>query len=325
MSLERALELADAAAGRGYPNPTVGAVVVSAAGEVVGEGVSEPAGGRHAEVVALDAAGGRRRGGTLFVTMEPCAHHGRTPPCVDAILGGGPRAGRRRLGRPERGGRRRRRARCARRGSSVELLDLERARRQNEAWRTWAGAGAPVRRAQARRVARRSRRRPGAALGDRRGVAPPRPRAAGGGGRGRGRDGHRARRCAAARRARRRRRHASRAASRSVAGRFRAARSSSCARARSPTSSRRSPPRASSRSSSRAARRSRRRSSRTASSTACSSSSRPCSPAEGRRCWAAPGADRARAAGGRAAGRRRAPRQAAPRELTVGGDTRVRR
>ena len=89
MSLERALDLADAAAGRGYPNPTVGAVVVSAAGEVVGEGVSEPAGGRHAEVVALDAAAGRARGGTLFVTLEPCAHHGRTPPCVDRILAEG--------------------------------------------------------------------------------------------------------------------------------------------------------------------------------------------------------------------------------------------
>ena len=60
MSIERALELADAEAGRGYPNPTVGAVVVAADGAAVGEGVTEPAGGRHGEIVALDAAGRRR-------------------------------------------------------------------------------------------------------------------------------------------------------------------------------------------------------------------------------------------------------------------------
>jgi diaminohydroxyphosphoribosylaminopyrimidine deaminase/5-amino-6-(5-phosphoribosylamino)uracil reductase len=83
MSIGRALELADAAAGRGYPNPTVGAVVVSADGATLGEGVTEPAGGRHGEIVALDAAGDAARGATLYVTMEPCAHHGRTPPCVD--------------------------------------------------------------------------------------------------------------------------------------------------------------------------------------------------------------------------------------------------
>ena len=89
MSLERALELAAEARGNGYPNPTVGAVVVAPDGTVVGEGVSEPAGGRHAEIVALDEAGERARGATLFVTMEPCAHHGRTPPCVDAIVAAG--------------------------------------------------------------------------------------------------------------------------------------------------------------------------------------------------------------------------------------------
>jgi len=142
VSLERALDLADAATGRGYPNPTVGAVVVSAAGEVVGEGVSEPAGGRHAEVVALDAAAGRGRGGTLFVTLEPCAHHGRTPPCVDRILAEG-------LARvvaasadpsTEAGGGA---GRLREAGVAVELDELERARRQNEAWRTWAALGRP--------------------------------------------------------------------------------------------------------------------------------------------------------------------------------------
>jgi len=75
VSLERALELASGAAGRAYPKPTVGAVVVSAGGEVVGEGVTEHS-GRHGEVVALDEAGDRARGGTLYVTMEPCAHWG---------------------------------------------------------------------------------------------------------------------------------------------------------------------------------------------------------------------------------------------------------
>ena len=72
---------------RAYPKPTVGAVVVRD-GEVVAEGVTEP-GGRHAEVVALDAAGERARGATLYVTLEPCAHHGTTPPCTDAILAAG--------------------------------------------------------------------------------------------------------------------------------------------------------------------------------------------------------------------------------------------
>jgi diaminohydroxyphosphoribosylaminopyrimidine deaminase / 5-amino-6-(5-phosphoribosylamino)uracil reductase len=142
VSLERALDLADAAAGRGYPNPTVGAVVVSAAGEVVGEGVSEPAGGRHAEVVALDAAAGRARGGTLFVTLEPCAHHGRTPPCVDRILAEGLARVVAASGDPsaEAGGGA---ERLREAGVAVELGDLERARRQNEAWRTWAALGRP--------------------------------------------------------------------------------------------------------------------------------------------------------------------------------------
>jgi diaminohydroxyphosphoribosylaminopyrimidine deaminase/5-amino-6-(5-phosphoribosylamino)uracil reductase len=142
VSLERALELAAAHAGRGYPNPTVGAVVVGAGGGVVGEGVSEAAGGPHAEVVALDAAGEAARGGTVFVTMEPCAHHGRTPPCVDRIVASGvarvvagcadpnPRA---------EGGAQRLRAA----GVDVELLDLPEARRQNEAWRTWVALGRP--------------------------------------------------------------------------------------------------------------------------------------------------------------------------------------
>jgi diaminohydroxyphosphoribosylaminopyrimidine deaminase / 5-amino-6-(5-phosphoribosylamino)uracil reductase len=70
------------------PNPWVGAVVV-AADRVVGVGATSPPGGPHAEVHALAAAGASARGATLYVTLEPCAHHGRTPPCVDAVLAAG--------------------------------------------------------------------------------------------------------------------------------------------------------------------------------------------------------------------------------------------
>ena len=84
VSLARALALAGAAADRAYPKPTVGAVVTRD-GEVVGEGVTEP-NGRHAEVVALDAAGVRARGATLFVTLEPCSHWGTTPPCAERVI-----------------------------------------------------------------------------------------------------------------------------------------------------------------------------------------------------------------------------------------------
>jgi diaminohydroxyphosphoribosylaminopyrimidine deaminase/5-amino-6-(5-phosphoribosylamino)uracil reductase len=142
VSLERALELAARRAGRGYPNPTIGAVVLGPHGAVVGEGVSEPAGGPHAEVVALDAAGEAARGGTLFVTMEPCAHHGRTPPCVERILEAGVTrvvAGCADPNAEAGGGADRLRAS----GVDVELLDLPEARRQNEAWRTWVSSGRP--------------------------------------------------------------------------------------------------------------------------------------------------------------------------------------
>lgn len=86
--MARALELARAALGRTSPNPTVGAVVVKD-GEVVGEGFHPGAGGPHAEVVALRQAGERARGATLYVTLEPCSHYGRTPPCVDEIIRAG--------------------------------------------------------------------------------------------------------------------------------------------------------------------------------------------------------------------------------------------
>ena len=84
-----AIEQARSVKGSTYPNPPVGAVIVSAHGEVVGVGATEPAGGAHAEVVALRAARERASGGTAVVTLEPCNHHGRTPPCVDALIDAG--------------------------------------------------------------------------------------------------------------------------------------------------------------------------------------------------------------------------------------------
>ncbi|KUI31391.1 bifunctional diaminohydroxyphosphoribosylaminopyrimidine deaminase/5-amino-6-(5-phosphoribosylamino)uracil reductase [Mycobacterium sp. IS-1742] len=81
-----AVEQADRVKGGTYPNPPVGAVILDADGEVAGLGATQPPGGPHAEVMALRAAGRKAAGGTAVVTLEPCNHHGRTPPCVDALL-----------------------------------------------------------------------------------------------------------------------------------------------------------------------------------------------------------------------------------------------
>src|SRR5918999_1401481 len=86
--LERALELAARARGQTSPNPMVGAVVVKE-DRVIGEGVTQPPGESHAEVIALEAAAGNTSGATLYVSLEPCCHHGRTPPCTDAIVEAG--------------------------------------------------------------------------------------------------------------------------------------------------------------------------------------------------------------------------------------------
>jgi diaminohydroxyphosphoribosylaminopyrimidine deaminase / 5-amino-6-(5-phosphoribosylamino)uracil reductase len=88
--MRQALALARRGRGRVAPNPLVGAVVVRD-GEVVGEGYHALYGGDHAEVVALRAAGDRARGATVYVTLEPCAHHGKTPPCTEALLAAGVR------------------------------------------------------------------------------------------------------------------------------------------------------------------------------------------------------------------------------------------
>ncbi|GAB1811252.1 bifunctional diaminohydroxyphosphoribosylaminopyrimidine deaminase/5-amino-6-(5-phosphoribosylamino)uracil reductase RibD [Mycobacterium sp. MUNTM1] len=89
-SLDAAMRLAidqsNHVKGTTYPNPPVGAVILDAGGEVVGVGATEPAGGDHAEILALRRAGDLAAGGTAVVTLEPCNHYGRTPPCVNALL-----------------------------------------------------------------------------------------------------------------------------------------------------------------------------------------------------------------------------------------------
>ena len=85
---EAALELARSVAGTTAPNPAVGCVIVRD-GSIVGSGATSPAGGAHAEIHALAAAGDRARGATVITTLEPCAHSGRTPPCTEALLAAG--------------------------------------------------------------------------------------------------------------------------------------------------------------------------------------------------------------------------------------------
>ncbi|MDP7105172.1 MAG: bifunctional diaminohydroxyphosphoribosylaminopyrimidine deaminase/5-amino-6-(5-phosphoribosylamino)uracil reductase RibD [SAR202 cluster bacterium] len=86
--MQRALELARQAVGFSSPNPPVGAVLVRD-GEMVGEGRTQPSGQAHAEIEALAMAGGRARGATIYVTLEPCNHQGRTGPCTEAIIAAG--------------------------------------------------------------------------------------------------------------------------------------------------------------------------------------------------------------------------------------------
>jgi diaminohydroxyphosphoribosylaminopyrimidine deaminase/5-amino-6-(5-phosphoribosylamino)uracil reductase len=142
--LERALELAEHGRGTTHPNPIVGAVVV-AGGEIVGEGWHERKGGPHAEVVALEAAGEQARGAAVHVTLEPCSHHGSTPPCVDALLAAGVArvvAGQLDPKAASGGGLEQLRAR----GIDVELAEGElafRCRQQIEEWRTWVTDGRP--------------------------------------------------------------------------------------------------------------------------------------------------------------------------------------
>jgi diaminohydroxyphosphoribosylaminopyrimidine deaminase / 5-amino-6-(5-phosphoribosylamino)uracil reductase len=88
-SMRRALELARAGVGMVSPNPAVGAVVADASGNEAGTGTHTYDGIKHAEILALEQAGGRARGGTLYLNLEPCSHQGRTGPCVEAVIAAG--------------------------------------------------------------------------------------------------------------------------------------------------------------------------------------------------------------------------------------------
>src|SRR5208283_1723641 len=86
--MERAISLAKLASGQVSPNPAVGAVIVKN-DEVVGQGYTQPPGSSHAEIMALKEAGDRADGAVMYVTLEPCCHYGRTPPCTKAIIKAG--------------------------------------------------------------------------------------------------------------------------------------------------------------------------------------------------------------------------------------------
>ena len=144
MSLERALELAER--GRGVvegTHPLVGAVLVRD-GEVVGEGWYSGRGTPHAEAAALAAAGEQARGATLYVSLEPCSHHGATPPCADAVVEAGVSRVVAAVGDPNPEVNGRGFARLRQGGVEVEVADLWEARVQNEAWRVWVAQGRPL-------------------------------------------------------------------------------------------------------------------------------------------------------------------------------------
>ncbi len=138
-----ALSLAARAGARTRPNPMVGAVLVRD-GRIVGQGFHRVAGGPHAEVLALRRAGARARGATLYVSLEPCAHTGRTPPCTEAIQAAGVRKVVAAMVDPNPRNRGRGLRWLKRRGirTSVGILEQE-ARRLNEVFVTWMTAGRP--------------------------------------------------------------------------------------------------------------------------------------------------------------------------------------
>ena len=143
MSLERALELAER--GRGVvegTHPLVGAVLVRD-GEVVGEGWYSGRGTPHAEAAALAAAGERARRATLYVSLEPCSHHGATPPCADAVVEAGVSRVVAAVGDPNPKVNGRGFTRLREGGVEVAVADLWEARVQNEAWRVWVAQGRP--------------------------------------------------------------------------------------------------------------------------------------------------------------------------------------
>src|SRR5579862_6223436 len=88
-SMQETLELAHQGIALASPNPCVGAVIVNPAGEVVGRGTHTYEGRKHAEVLAIEQAGERARGSTLYLNLEPCSHTGRTGPCTDVVIQSG--------------------------------------------------------------------------------------------------------------------------------------------------------------------------------------------------------------------------------------------
>jgi diaminohydroxyphosphoribosylaminopyrimidine deaminase / 5-amino-6-(5-phosphoribosylamino)uracil reductase len=143
--LQRALDLARAGMGLASPNPYVGAVIVDGLGKVVGTGTYTYDGVKHAEILALEQAGAKARGGTLYINLEPHAHQGRTPPCTDALI----KAGIHRVvasmvdPNPKVSGRGFEQLREA--GLQVEVGCLEeKARRLNEAFARYTRHGTPL-------------------------------------------------------------------------------------------------------------------------------------------------------------------------------------
>jgi len=143
--LQQALELARAGIGLASPNPNVGAVITGSGGEVVGRATYTYAGLKHAEILALEQAGAKARGGTLYINLEPHAHQGRTAPCTDALI----KAGVHRVvastedPNPKVSGRGFEQLRAA--GVHVEVGDLEQqARRLNEAFARYTRHGIPL-------------------------------------------------------------------------------------------------------------------------------------------------------------------------------------
>jgi diaminohydroxyphosphoribosylaminopyrimidine deaminase/5-amino-6-(5-phosphoribosylamino)uracil reductase len=141
--MARALHLAARALGSSSPNPAVGAVLVRD-GEIVGEGWTQRPGQPHAEVMALNAAGDGARGATLYVTLEPCAHHGRTPPCAAALIAAGIRQANLAMIDPSpwvNGA-----GKAALEGAGIKTAigtHAGQARRLNEGYLTWVALGRP--------------------------------------------------------------------------------------------------------------------------------------------------------------------------------------
>jgi diaminohydroxyphosphoribosylaminopyrimidine deaminase / 5-amino-6-(5-phosphoribosylamino)uracil reductase len=143
--LERALELARAGVGLASPNPYVGAVIADSHGNVVGSGTYTYDGVKHAEILALEQAGTKARGGTLYINLEPHAHQGRTPPCTDALITAGIRRVLASMAdpNPKVSGRGFEQLRAA--GVQVEVGGLEeQARSLNEAFARYARHGTPL-------------------------------------------------------------------------------------------------------------------------------------------------------------------------------------